>query len=80
MHVGVRSQQIRRVQISREFFIAKQRMNLLVTGRTDIYGGAKVLPVALIFSLGLLTRREVMFGELRTLSEAKFADWHRDVA
>lgn len=52
------------MQVGGEFFVGKQRVNLLVAGRADVNGGAKILAMALVFAFGVLLRGEVMGSEL----------------
>lgn len=48
-------------------------MNLLVAGRANIDSRAEVLPVSLVFALGVLLGDEVVDGELWTRAIAQFA-------
>ena len=65
-------QQVSGVQTSGKFFIAKERVNLFMTGRTNADGRAKVLAMALVSTFGVLLWREVMFGEFWAGAIAQF--------
>ena len=54
--------------------VVVERMDLSVAGRANLNRGARVRPLA----FRLLTRNQVVFGESRHFSLAKFAGlWHR---
>ena len=66
-------QPIHRIQLLGQVLITKQRMNLLMAGRTDV----RRWPRILLFSPCLLARYQVMFCQLWAVTLAKFTLGHR---
>ncbi|MGB3574177.1 MAG: hypothetical protein WA783_23060 [Phormidesmis sp.] len=58
------------MKASRKFFVLEQSVYLFVARGADVDGGAKVLAVALVFSLSLLTGNEVVLGQFGTVAIA----------